>query len=180
MSIARRLLPAVAALVAVPAIANAQLVGNTVQVNYVYPSIGSTFASANVVVGAGTELPGFPGLDPRTNIDLLNSSIDITYNSAGSWNSAAFNGLHFFDVFATIDPFTSVTIGSTNMVGLDLSRITFDANNIYVNWQGLAFDEHTTVSLNVNASTVPEPATIVLLGAGLAGVGLVARRRRTA
>lgn len=172
----------IAAAVLAPMAAQAQLAGKTVQVEYLFPDASTVFNgnSVNVVVGPGVELAGFPVGDPRTNVDLSNSNILVTYNSLGTWTSTSFNGLHFFDVFSGIDAFTAVLINpATNMVGLDASRISFDADNIYVNWQGLSFDEHTVVSLDVNGmAAVPEPATVGLMATGLLGLGAVARRRR--
>lgn len=78
----------------------------------------------------------------------------------------------------TIPDFTSVAINAaTNMAGFDASRITFDANNIWVNWQGLPYDTNTIVSLDVNGgSDVPEPSTMLLVGLG--AVAILASRRR--
>jgi len=87
------------------------------------------------------------------------------------------NGFRITDVNGTIDDFVGVSINpATNMAGLDASRISFDADNIWVNWQSLSFDPNTIVSLDITA--VPEPATAMILGLGLAG--LTARRRRRA
>ena len=64
------------------------------------------------------------------------------------------------------------------MVGFDASRVTFDADNIWVNWQGLAFDENTIVSLDITGSAaVPEPGTLSLLVLGLLATGLRRRAR---
>jgi PEP-CTERM motif len=159
------------------------LLGQMVNVSYRFPDINTVFNgnSVDVLVGPGTEISGFPVGDPRTNIDLSDTNIFVTYNSASTWTSTAFNGLRFFDVNGTIPALVSVTINAaTNMVGLDASRITFDADHIWVNWQGLAFNQQTIVSLDVNASpaAVPEPATFVLLGAGLVSLGLRRKMRK--
>lgn len=82
----------------------------------------------------------------------------------------------------SIAPFTSVTIDPiTNMIGLDASRISFDADNIFVNWQSLGFSTETIVRLNLGGGTVPvpEPATVLLLPSGLLAAGAFARKSRS-
>jgi len=149
--------------------------GQTVRLTYEFPNVGTVLDTRDVVVGPGVEAPNFLASDPRTNVDFSDTNIYITYNSTATWTSVAFNGFHVFDLFGTIPAFLSVTInGATTLAGLDASRITFDADNIFVNWQGLSFNNETIVSLDVAA--VPEPPTLLLVGGGI--LGLAARRRR--
>ncbi|MFM8639511.1 MAG: hypothetical protein ACKOEL_02580, partial [Planctomycetota bacterium] len=76
--------------------------------------------------------------------------------------------------FAGAPAITGVTIdASSNMVGLDESRITFNAGALAVDWMSLEFDSNTRVVLNINP--VPAPGAVALLGfAGALG----GRRRR--
>lgn len=100
---------------------------------------------------------------------------------SSSWNpspvSLNSNGLFiengFAVSFAGAPQITGVTVdASTNMVGFDQSKITFNNGAIAVNWVGLQFTPSTRVVLNV--TTVPAPGAVALLGLA----GLARRRRR--
>jgi hypothetical protein len=182
MKLARVLLTlvAVSAGAAIPVHATV-LDGQTVRLTYEYPTLGTIFNlnSFDLLVGPGVEISGFPVGDPRTNIDFSDTNIYVTYNSLGTWNVVPFNGFHVFDAFGTIPAFTSVTMNAdTNLLGFDASRITFDDDNIWVNWQGLSFDTATVVSLDIAGNQVPEPTTIMLFGLGIPGLVRAARRRQ--
>ena len=154
------------------------LLGQTVEYQYLFNTINTNYGNAangNYVVGAGVEVNNIA--DGRGTLDISDTNLFVDYANASSWNGAAFNGFRITDINGTIPGFTGVTINAaTNLVGFDASRISFDADHIWVNWQGLAFNANTVVSLDLQgAAAVPEPTSMLLLGSGLA---FVARRRR--
>lgn len=161
----------------------ALLDGKTVSFTYLFPTISTVYGSpadGNYVVGAGVEIPngfccGFEGTLNLSDTNILADFIASTF-----YTGTSFNGFRISDVNSTIGDFTGVTInGLTNMVGFDASRVTFDANNIWVNWQGLAFNPDTFVSLDINGGNqVSEPAGIALLALGLLAASAAGRRSR--
>jgi hypothetical protein len=157
--------------------AHAQLSQGTLGFNYLYPDAGSVYYSSSF--STSTPETGF-------NYYFTTSATDHTITTdhfafASYWNFASFNGFEVYDLNGTIDPFTSVTIDPiSNMAGLDASRISFDADHIWVNWNGLSFDPSTVVRLDVNGGAVPEPASWAMMLGGFGLVGGVLRSRRKA
>lgn len=65
--------------------------------------------------------------------------------------------------------FTDVNIDpSSNYVGFDATRLTFDSNHIYLNLQGL--DANGFLRVNFDGNNVPEPDSLLLFGAALAAL----------
>jgi len=174
-----------ALVVALPGTAHAAtlLDGKALTVDYWFPNSGDIYDRRQVTVGSGVEVMNFPA-PGYFDVDVSDKHIAINNFDTSfcfsncTWSNSSFNGLRFFDHTGTIDSFVSASVSATNMLGLDASRLSFDANNIYLNWQGLTFSNNTFVELDLNggSSPIPEPASIMLLGTGV--LGLVARNRR--
>lgn len=161
----------------------ALLDGKTVSFTYLLPTINVDYpssANGNYVVGAGVEISNGFCCGYEGTLNLSDTNILADFIASSAYNSAVFSGFRISDVNSTIGDFTGVTInGLTNMVGFNASRVTFDANNIWVNLQSLAFTHNTFVSLDINGGNqVPEPAGIALLALGLLAASAAGRRSR--
>jgi hypothetical protein len=155
---------------AVPASA-ALIDGETIQTTYLFPDTSAVFAGPdNAVVGPGTELLGFAGL---ANVDFSDANILITLERNAGVNDVAFDGFRFFDVNGTIPVITSVNLNpATDYAGFTASRVTFDADTIFVNVANLPGLTSQVISIDLNGPTpVPEPGTFVMIMAGLVLLG---------
>lgn len=158
----------------------APLMGSVLNYQYYYPTLSSPYAgtpdvNSNFIVGPGVELHTLT--DAIGSLDVTADQIIVDFSHSSVFGSATFSGWVLTDIFSTIDSFTSVTFdAATNMVGLDASRLSFTADTIALNWQGLSFDADTRVVLNVvTGNPVPEPGTLPLLGAALLGIAFIRR-----
>jgi hypothetical protein len=119
------------------------------------------------------------------NIVADGTSITFDYsitNQQGSWSPSELSLAPTIHNGIAIDlvlgpAFDSVTINpATNMVGFDISRISFTAGQIQVDWQNLPFNAGTIVKLDIG-TVIPEPAGLVLFGSGLAALTFLRRLR---
>ena len=172
------------ATVAAPVANAALLMGKTVSFTYLFPNISTVIgfpADGNYVVGAGVEIPNGFAVG-EGSLDISDSNILADFSIFIGYGPALFHGFRITDVNGTIASFTSVSVDAiTNMVGFDASRVTFDADNIWVNWQGLGSDPNTVVSININGGgggTVPEPTSLALFAAALFAAGVLRRKAR--
>ena len=137
--------------------------------------MGSVFEGPNAVLVNGTNSTTFFGRVVATPGD---TSLAITFQGgAADFTTTSFNGVHLFDGNNSIASFTAATIGSLNNFGFDASRISFDADNVYLNFQGLGFDNSSNLTINITGG-VPEPTTWALMIGGFGMVGAAMRRRK--
>lgn len=118
------------------------------------------------------------------SFDITVTDNKITYNflkdtyfdySAESYsnNGISINSGNLLS-FAGADAITSVTYDSKSFTDIGLG-LTFNANQVGLNWENVSFKAGSTVVLNLVTVPVPEPENFALL---LAGLGLIALRRR--
>jgi hypothetical protein len=154
-------------------LASASIVGDTVYVSHYYPDLnpGSNIDMGSQVVPTAN-FNYFGLYDVAVGGDYLT----YTSNLRGSYFiDSTFNGPVLTDLNAT---FTNATIdASSTLAGFDASRLTFDANHIYANMHGLNLIGYLKINFETGSSAVPEPASIALMLAGLAGAAAARRKK---
>ncbi len=170
-----------------PTMAHAQsLNGQPVQVTERQPNTGS------VVLDAGTQTVTSAGVSFTTAVGFTTvtpSQIVFTFNpNFNGFGPASFNGFRIAETGSSPVAITSVTLDpSSNISGFDASRISFDATDVYANFQGLTnvfiVGSKVTLDLNPAPTAVPEPSpalTFAVAALGLGGLMIAARKKRTA
>lgn len=157
--------------------------GSTIRATTRFPTLaGSTSAGPfDKVVDSSVEFPSAlftPFFGPT--FDFSGDTITITH-AQSSHASATFNGWIFNDLNNELADFSGIAVMSdtTGFFSGDLSRLSFDDDNLYLNFQGLAFPtagESIVLKVSFGAvAAVPLPAGLPLLAGGL---GLLALWRR--
>lgn len=124
----------------VPA-AQAQMMGATMDAEWVYPSFGSVLESHSIVVSGGVELPStLIQNDSKHEIDLGEDWIEFRFNSLSNWVDSSFNGWLFRDSLGMLLPITNYTVdsfssGVTNIAGI---VVGFNDDECWADFGGLA------------------------------------------
>lgn len=170
----------------------ALLTGKCLDYQYLYPASGIRYANADnglKCVGEGIEVRNV--VDGIGTLDLGDDFLEVRFGVNSSFNEAWFNGFRLSDVTGSIDLFAAIGIDPlSNLAGFSMTRIRFDADTLWVDWQGLAFGPQTVLRLNFvgalpradEVHAVPEPGSLLLATAALIAAAVVAgqgRRRQS-
>jgi hypothetical protein len=163
--------------------------GQTIHYQYFFHSPDTSYSHAgngDHLVGSGVEIKNV--VDGYGMIDISGDGFTVDFDRGTSFNSAAFNGFVISDTHSTMNDFTSFSLESnTGVAGTPV--LSFDANHLSVNWQGLGFHggslHFMTTSLSSDLVTadsatapIPEPESYAMFMAGLGLMGFMARRRK--
>ena len=141
-----------------------------------------TFAPRAGTVGFATNynaLPSqlFPSVSGEVQITpVLSTEMPVVGSGSTTVELAPvtfnpFTGDRFFGILLTVDR-------DALPIYEDIVRVSFEAKpHTLLGKSGLSFNQ-VEYAVHPPTTTVPEPATLTLLGAGLLATGLVARRRR--
>jgi hypothetical protein len=173
---------AVAALL--PALASAAgLMGTTVDLRYDFDNGTTAFHTLDSVLVDGSVEISCPGAaqvcqvltSPTQTLDFVADGIRYDYVGPGSgFDNIAVNRFDF-GLFSGGPAIANVLL-TTNIAGLDASRLSFTAHTVQLDMHGLAISNLAYFQLDVQTAPVPEPASALLL---LGGIALLAARRRT-
>ena len=134
--------------------------------------------------GVSITVPGTgaasPGLLQTLNVDVTATQISLYSpdSSVGQIEPDPFDGEVIVDNTQSIITGVSVDASST-LPGFDNTFLTFTPNSISINLAGLDFTGGPSVTAVVDVtflSPAPEPATGLLMAAGLIGLGVIRRR----
>ncbi|MGE5469959.1 MAG: DVUA0089 family protein [Bacteroidota bacterium] len=154
----------------------ATFMGSSLHYEYIFPTPGSVNYSGSgrtVTVDGNVEVQTNPTGEGGNyfTVDISGNQI-VLQNILGNsvhWSNAAFNGIHIADVSNNLGAITGVTVSDPALAG----RVTFDGNDIYLNWAGYTLTTSRPVVLDVtfaNSATVSvdAPAGVDITAADVA------------
>jgi len=139
-------------------------------------------------LGTQTVTPaGAAFTDAVTNVLVSPGQVVFTFNPVTSAPSrlapagfSSFDGYQIAEMGASPVAITGVSLDSaSSLPGFSASDISFDASDVFANFQGLNFDPSQNVTLDLKfAPAVPEPSARALFAVGSLGLSLLLIRAR--
>jgi hypothetical protein len=163
-----------------------QLLASSFPVSAIVSESAVEFPNAQSLFNPG-DFPGF--FIVNTSIDAGADYLTIDFDNAGFNRFATgFKNTYVFQFTAPLAlQITNVLIDTQTTLGLTPDRVTFAANELFVNVQGLSFNPNSFARINLsgttatvpdsNIATVPEPSSV--LGLGILALGGAMLKRRT-
>jgi PEP-CTERM motif len=159
--------------------ARADIIGDTVVIQYLYPNSSTEFglSATGVVTSTGVTL----NLFSNQSITVFGGDVQMVgvRDPSSSFVGATFNGVSIQDL-TNPSAFTTFSIDpATTIPGFNLSDVSIQGGLLFINYQGLTtpLGSLAQVDFTGSNSTVPEPSTITLLLLGSGALSTLLRRR---
>jgi hypothetical protein len=154
----------------------ATFIGTTLEVTGRDPNLSTVSVSESFLIDSNIEIlfKGLSGFSEHI-IDITENQIIFTSGFSGLFRNNEFNGFVFSDSIGNIFDFISVSINQASSYAgfLASGHVSFDTNNIYVSFSGVAAQEGDMLILDINK--VSAPSMFALLS--LVMLGFLARNK---
>jgi PEP-CTERM motif len=159
--------------------ARADIIGDTVVIQYLFPDSSTQFglSATGVVTSTGVTL----NLFSNQSITVFGGDVQMVgvRDPSSSFVGATFNGVSIQDL-TNPSAFTTFSIDpATTIPGFGLSDVSIQGGLLFINYEGLTtpLGSLAQVDFTGGNSTVPEPSTITLLLLGSGALSTLLRRR---
>lgn len=163
----------------------ATLDGLTLSAEYRFPTLDAAYQSATAT-GPFTVGPGEDAVIDvegvtRLHFDFEGNQLTVrldTELSSPTWTDTAFNGVRIELETPGAGVFTGFEVVTSTLNGVVTP--SFDADALMFDWGGASYVDGSAVvfSFGFDPAPVPLPATLPLMGAGLAGLACLRRRAK--
>jgi hypothetical protein len=154
--------------------AQASLIGNTIDVQYRWPDIGTV----NAELGTITAAPTFQSVTFQPYFNVSISGSQVVVNASGYYGvySENFNGEFLTDQSVAVFP--SYTVDASSLLPGGAPTITIAGNTLAIDFHGRTFAPGSQLVLDFATPGVPEPSTWAMIILGFFSVGFMAHRRK--